>query len=212
MLDISISIDGDIVLKNSKYSSSLISLLSSLVTGASYVLQASLGLIVTIGLFLLNMYDIIPGAGVILALGFGQGTGQALNYGKLYETDFGFVGGATFGLTIATIGFIVASVVGVTYMNILRKKGKLKIATEKEKQEKETLEDYVQENEIPNTESVDKLTVNFALILVVYAIVYAIMKLVNVNLIWGFNFLLGTILATLFRKGFVVLKKMKLRN
>ena len=32
------------------------------------------------------MYDIIPGAGVILALGFGQGTGQALNYGKLYET------------------------------------------------------------------------------------------------------------------------------
>ena len=68
------------------------------------------------------MYDIIPGAGVILALGFGQGTGQALNYGKLYESDFGFVGGATFGLTIATIGFIVASVVGVTYMNILRKK------------------------------------------------------------------------------------------
>ena len=185
---------------------------TGLVTGATYVLQASLGLIVTIGLFLLNMYDIIPGAGVILALGFGQGTGQALNYGKLYETDFGFVGGATFGLTIATIGFIVASVVGVIYMNILRKKGKLRIATESERQVKETLEDYVHENEIPNTESVDKLTVNFALILVVYGIVFLIMKLVNVNLIWGFNFLLGTILATLFRKGFVVLKKLDLMH
>lgn len=184
---------------------------TGLVTGASYVLQASLGLIVTIGLFLLNMYEIIPGAGVILALGFGQGTGQALNYGKLYETDFGFVGGATFGLTIATIGFIVASVVGVIYMNILRKKGKLKIAGENERKE-ETLKDYVQENEIPNTESVDKLTINFALILVVYGIVFVIMKLINVNLIWGFNFLLGTILATLFRKGFVVLKKLDLMH
>ena len=185
---------------------------TGLVTGASYVLQASIGLIVTIGLFLLgDMWGIIPGAGVILALGFGQGTGQALNYGKLYETDFGFVGGATFGLTIATIGFIVASVVGVIYMNILKKKGKLRIAGEDERRE-ETLKDYVQENEIPNTESVDKLTINFALILVVYGIVYAIMKLINVNLIWGFNFLLGTILATVFRKGFVVLKKLNIMH
>ena len=185
---------------------------TGLVTGATYVLQAAIGLIITIGLFILgDAYGIIPGAGVILALGFGQGTGQALNYGKLYETDFGFVGGATFGLTIATIGFIVASVVGVIYMNILKKKGKLNIAGENVRKE-ETLNDYVQENEIPNTESVDKFTVNFALILTVYAIVFAIMKLVNVGLVWGFNFLLGTILATVFRKGFVVLKKMKLMH
>ena len=33
---------------------------------------------------------------------------------------------------------------------LMTAKGKLKIATEKEKQEKETLEDYVQENEIPS--------------------------------------------------------------
>ena len=183
---------------------------TGLVTGASYVLQATIGLVITIGLFILgDAWGIIPGAGVILALGFGQGTGQALNYGKLYETDFGFVGGATFGLTIATIGFIVASVVGVIYMNILKNKGKLRIADENERKE-ETLKDYVQENEIPNTESVDKLTVNLSLILVVYGIVFLIMKLINVNLIWGFNFLLGTILATVFRKGFVVLKKLNI--
>ena len=185
---------------------------TGLVTGASYVLQATIGLVITIGLFILgDAWGIIPGAGVILALGFGQGTGQALNYGKLYETDFGFVGGATFGLTIATIGFIVASVVGVIYMNILKNKGKLRIADENERKE-ETLKDYVQENEIPNTESVDKLTVNLSLILVVYGIVFLIMKLINVNLIWGFNFLLGTILATVFRKGFVVLKKLNIMH
>lgn len=198
--------------KQSSKSSAKTVIDTGLVTGASYVLQAVIGLVVTIGLFILgDAWGIIPGAGVILALGFGQGTGQALNYGKLYETDFGFVGGATFGLTIATIGFVVASVVGVIYMNILKNKGKLRIADENERKE-ETLKDYVQENEIPNTESVDKLTINFALILVVYGIVFAIMKLININLIWGFNFLLGTILATVFRKGFVVLKKLKIMH
>ena len=55
---------------------------TGLVTGASYVLQATIGLVITIGLFILgDAWGIIPGAGVILALGFGQGTGQALNYG-----------------------------------------------------------------------------------------------------------------------------------
>lgn len=185
---------------------------TGLVTGASYVLQAIIGLVITIGLFLSgDYYGIIPGAGVLLALGYGQGTGQALSFGKLYESDFGFNGGATFGLTIATAGFIAASVVGVIYMNILKKKGQLRIAGEDEGN-KDQLIDYVSDNEIPNTGSVDKLTINFALILMIYAIVYAIMKLVGINLIWGFNFLLGTILAAVFRKVFVLLKKFKLMH
>ncbi len=184
---------------------------TGLLTGAVYLLQAALGLCVTIVMVLLAFDSVIPGGGVLLALGFGQGTGQALNYGKLYESNYGFVGGTTFGLTIATIGFIVASVVGVVYMNILRKKGKLKIAGENERKA-EVLSDYVEENEIPNTESVDKFTINISLVLVVYALVYLFMKLVNVDLIWGFNFLLGTIFAAFFRKCFKVLKKAKLMH
>ena len=179
---------------------------TGLVTGAVYLLQAFLGLAVTIIMVLLSFDQVIPGGGVLLALGFGQGTGQALNYGKLYETNHGFVGGTTFGLTIATIGFIVSSVVGVIYMNILKHKGKLRIADENERKE-EVLSDYVEENEIPNTESVDKFTINISLILVVYAIVFAVMKLINLDLIWGFNFLLGTIIATGFRQVFKILKK-----
>ena len=179
---------------------------TGLLTGAIYLTQAVLGLIVTIGIAYFALYEIIPGAGVLLALGFGQGTGQALNYGLLYENDFGFTGGATFGLTIATVGFIVSSVVGVTYMNILKKKGKLRRADETEGLE-EKLADYVSKNEIPNTESVDKLTINLCLILAVYAIVYLIMSLIGVNLIWGFNFLLGSIIAIVFRQAFKILKK-----
>jgi ESS family glutamate:Na+ symporter len=181
---------------------------TGILTAATYVIQGFVGLAATIALFYLIGF--FPGGGVILALGFGQGTGQALNYGKMYETDFGFVGGTTWGLTIATVGFIAASVVGVTYMNILRKKGKLKLHSEEGV--KHTLEDYVSEGEIPLTESVDKFTINFCMVFLVYAIAYLIMRVVNVNLIWGFNFLLGTILAALVRWIIKLLKKGKLMH
>ena len=181
---------------------------TGILTAATYVIQGLVGLAVTMVLF--YMIGFFPGGGIILALGFGQGTGQALNYGKMYETDFGFAGGTTWGLTIATVGFIVASVVGVTYMNILRKKGKLKLRSEEGV--KHTLEDYVSEGEIPLTESVDKFTINFCMVFLVYAIAYLIMRVVNVNLIWGFNFLLGTILAALVRWIIKLLKKGKLMH
>lgn len=184
---------------------------TGLLTGAVYLVQASLGILITIGLFYFGYKAINPGSGVLLAMGFGQGTGQALNYGSLYESRYGFEGGATFGLTIATIGFIVSSVVGVIYMNILKKKGKLVRASENERY-KETLSDYVAENEIPNTESVDKFTINLCLVLVVYGFVYLIMRLINVDLIWGFNFLIGTLIAVLFRQIFKLLKKANLMH
>ncbi|MBO7296432.1 MAG: hypothetical protein J6V39_04150, partial [Clostridia bacterium] len=181
---------------------------TGLLTGATYVIQGLVGLAVTVALFF--AIGFFPGGGIILALGFGQGTGQALNYGKMYETDFGFAGGTTWGLTIATVGFIVASVVGVTYMNILRKKGKLKLRGGEGI--KDTLEDFVSEGEIPVTESVDKFTINFCMVFLVYAIAYLIMRAVNVNLVWGFNFLLGTILAALVRWIIKGLKKAKLMH
>ena len=181
---------------------------TGILTAATYVIQGLVGLAVTVALFYLIGF--FPGGGVILALGFGQGTGQALNYGKMYETDFGFVGGTTWGLTIATVGFIVASVIGVIYMNILRKKGKLKLRSEEGL--KDSLEDFVSEGEIPVTESVDKFTINFCMVFLVYAIAYLIMRLVNINLIWGFNFLLGTILAAVVRWVIKMLKKGKLMH
>ena len=181
---------------------------TGILTAATYVIQGFVGLAATVALFYLIGF--FPGGGVILALGFGQGTGQALNYGKMYETDFGFAGGTTWGLTIATVGFLVASIVGVTYMNILRKKGKLKLRSEESI--KHTLEDYVSDGEIPITESVDKFTINFCMVFLVYAIAFLIMRIINVNLIWGFNFLLGTILAALVRWIIKMLKKGKLMH
>ena len=65
-------------------------------TVATYLLQAVVGMAIT-----LIAAQIIEGffssAGVLLAFGYGQGTGQAMNYGGIYENDFGFVGGKSFG-------------------------------------------------------------------------------------------------------------------
>ncbi len=180
--------------------------------GAVYAMQGSLGLLVSIALSLLLPGGFFSGGGILLALGFGQGTGQALNYGKIYETDHGFVGGASFGLTVATVGFLVAAVVGVVYMNILRVRGKLVPASKKTGALEERIEDYVSENEIPNAESVDKLTVNMALILFVYGVTYAVMRLVNVNLVWGFNFLLGTAVAVGLKQLLVLFQKLGLAH
>ena len=69
----------------------------------------------------------IKASGIILCFGFGQGTGQALNFGSIYETTYGFSGGKSFGLTIAAMGFLAASIGGVIYLNYHKKKGDILI-------------------------------------------------------------------------------------
>lgn len=181
---------------------------SGVLQGGVYVLQAMLGIAITIVLYYICGF--FPASGIILALGFGQGTGQALSYGNIFENDYGFEGGATFGLTVATVGFFVACIVGVIYMNILRKKGKLKVLTKEEMDVQETLDKYVGENEIPDAESVDKLSVSVCLVLFIYGLVYFVMKLANLSIVWGFNFLLGSIFALLCRLLMNFLSKKKI--
>ena len=182
----------------SKKTSTKAILESGVLQGSVYSLQAMLGIGITILLTVVGGFSFAAG-GILLALGYGQGTGQALNYGKIFENDYGFEGGTTFGLSIAAIGFFVASIVGVVYLNILRRKGKLRVVSSRDRAVEHKIGDFVGENEIPNTESVDKYTINIALVVLIYGIVYGIMRLVNVNLIWGFNFLLGSLLALLVR-------------
>ncbi len=180
-------------------------------TVSTYLLQAILGFGISL-VAVFFMKDFFVAAGVLLPFGYGQGTGQALNYGNIYEMQFGFVGGKSFGLTIAALGFISASIGGVIHLNILRKRGViLKKANEKAIKS----EEIQHENEIPMQESMDKLTVQIALIAVAYILAYALMFLLGNLLpgmravIYGFNFLLGVLTATVVK---VVLKWMNKRN
>lgn len=172
-------------------------------TVSTYLLQAVVGFAITL-IATLVMPGFFEAAGVLLPFGYGQGTGQALNYGNIYETQFGFVGGRSFGLTIAAFGFISAALGGVVHLNIQKKRGKLVLSNAGE--EKISSEEIQGDNEIPMQESIDKMTVQFALIGVAYLLTFLLMfglgSLFSDNMratIYGFNFLLGVLSATLIK-------------
>ena len=203
-------------LKNKKIKSATTTLKvveTGAVTASTYILQGLVGLLVTVPMFLIGG-RLFYASGLLLPMGYGQGPGQALNFGVTFSgwaEGQGLVfHGSDFGLSIAATGFIVGSVVGVIYMNMLRRRGKLKVR-EKAESEHYTLADYESEGEIPHSESIDKLTVQLCLVLLVYALVFVLMWGVQQldmgqfgvktlkPLVWGFNFLWGTLLGVLVR-------------
>ena len=175
---------------------------TGITTVATYLLQAMIGTAITL-ICALVVTDFFGAAGVLLPFGYGQGTGQALNYGIIYENDFGFDGGKSFGLTIAALGFLSAALGGVFYLNIMKKRGKLTLSN---RSDGSLHTDQIEsDNEIPMQESIDKLTVQMALIVVAYIAAYLIMMGLGAllpgmkSVIYGFNFLLGVLTATLIK-------------
>lgn len=179
-------------------------------TVSTYLLQGIFGLAISIVAALI-VTDFFPAAGILLPFGYGQGTGQALNYGGIFENDFGFEGGKSFGLTIAALGFLSASIGGVIHLNIQKKLGRIKVLHKEEKALRS--EDIQSDDEIPMQESIDKLTIQIALIAVAYMLAYLLMGALGAllpnmkSVIFGFNFLLGVLTATLVKLVMGWLKK-----
>lgn len=189
---------------------------SGLTTVSSYLLQGLLGLAITIGFF----YAIGSWAasGVLLPMGYGQGPGQAYNWGHIYETATAypaFQNGSSFGLTIAAMGFVSAGLGGVIYLNILKRKGRVRPdIINADETEDLTAHVITKKGEIPMSESLDKLTVQIGLVFFTYMAAYVLMRLITAGLdsmggfaastvkplIWGFNFLIGTILAIIVKR------------
>lgn len=169
-------------------------------TVATYLIQAIFGIAITIAAASV-MAGFFPAAGILLPFGYGQGSGQAMNFGGIFETDFGFVGGKSFGLTIAALGFLSASVGGVIHLNLLKRSGKLVIRGKGDR--RISAAEIEEENEIPMLGSMDKMTVQVGFICGTYLFSYAIMFVLG-NLvpgfkstIYGFNFILGVLAAAL---------------
>lgn len=191
---------------------------------ATYLLQALLGLIVTIILFF--AIRSFFASGILLPMGFGQGPGQAYTWGHTYEASYGFENGTSFGLAVSSMGFICASLGGVIYLAHMRRKGRLSGETGKDATDGDmTIDSYTGNNEIPLSESMDKFTVQVSLVFIAYILAYLFMKGVNIlvetgvlgglgktvqSMIWGFQFLFGTIFAILVRSIIKLLRKTKL--
>ena len=188
--------------------------------GGTYMLQAFVGLGITLILFLFTRYgDRVVSyiCGLILPLAYGQGPGNALSWDiNFTNTPMAqFSGNGSFGLSLASIGFVVASVLGVLYINIYKKRGELKIR-------KMRSDDVVvdQSNpsgaEIPDNESVDKFTLQVGFVALAYALSFVLMYLLGIlsdftnSIAWGFNFLWASLAAMLIRFAVKCLRKKKL--
>ena len=190
--------------------------------GGTYMLQAFVGLGITLILFLLtrNEENIVSYiCGLILPLAYGQGPGNALswdiNFTNIPATQF--AGNGSFGLSLASIGFVAASVFGVLYINIYKKRGTLFV------RKGSIYDEFVDQTnpsgeEIPDSESVDKFTLQVGFLALAYAISFGFMCLLGSlsaftnSIAWGFNFLWASLAAMLIR--FVVkhLRKSRLMN
>ena len=188
--------------------------------GGTYMLQAFMGLGLTIVLFLITRHGeqvISYVCGLILPLAFGQGPGNALswdiNFTNTPATQF--AGNGSFGLSLASIGFVVACVFGILYINIHKAKGHLKIRHGKpEAQNAPQTEEGVEE--IPDNESVDKFTLQAGFVALAYALSFGFMCLLGAlsdftnSIAWGFNFLWASLAAMLIKAVVKGLRKGKL--
>ena len=190
--------------------------------GGVYMLQSFVGLGITLVLFLLtrNGDNVISYVcGLILPLGYGQGPGNALSWDINYTNTPAavFAGNGSFGLALASIGFVVASVFGIFYINLHKKRGTLFVR--KDESCDEAIKIYEEtRNEIPDNESVDKFTIQAGFVAAAYAIAFLFMCFLGKlsaftnSIAWGFNFLWASIAAMLIKAVVKKLKKTHLMN
>ncbi len=205
-------------------SGGLTGLKSGAVIVSTYLVQGIVGLLISLLLSYTLMPELFKAAGILLPMGYGQGPGQAYNWGHNYEVGWGFANGTSFGLTVAAMGFVSASVGGVLHLNWLRRKGLYHGDLGRDAQDDLSVATFTDSDEIPLSESLDKFTVQLALVFLAYAMAYLFMSTLNrfldpagtgakgiagtlQGMIWGFQFLFGTVFGLLIKGVLGGLKK-----
>ncbi len=203
----------------------LIGLKSGALIVSTYLVQAAVGLIIAIILAYTFMPELFKASGILLPMAFGQGPGQANNVGSTYEA-LGMVGGRTFGLSLAAAGYLCACIVGVILLNVLTKSKKFERVSHDEISGSVTIDTFQDQNEIPIQESIDKLSIQVALVvglyLITFLVTWGITSLVGLAsenlaltvsaLLWGFNFIIGAGVAIACRTIFKGLRSAKIMN
>jgi ESS family glutamate:Na+ symporter len=182
----------------------------ALTQNAIFPMQAIVGGLLVI-LFGLIGVKLFPTFGFFAPLGFEEGPGQALSFGKVWE-DFGFSSATTIGLTFATVGFFFSFFVGVPLANWGIRKGfaahgpktlprDLLVGILARNQEAEPA------GKLPfHSGNVESLAFQTALVGFVYILTYTFVKYTGMivtadvaSILWGFFFIFGLGIAILVR-------------
>ncbi|MBR5520084.1 MAG: sodium:glutamate symporter [Clostridia bacterium] len=192
---------------------------------STYLVQAIVGLTISLALAYTVMPELFQASGILLPMAYGQGPGQANNVGVTYQ-NLGMVGGRSFGLSLAAAGYLCACIVGVAALNLRRKKFARRVGNGKDISGSVTIDAFQDQNEIPVAESIDKLSVQIALVALVYLLTYlftwGVVSLLEAvapgvaetvsSLLWGFNFIVGSVIAIGARNLLKGLQTLKLMN
>ncbi len=185
-----------------------------------YVLQGIIGF----GLSLLMAYTFLPKLfpvfGMLLPLGYGQGAGQAYSMGKQWES-LGFVNGGNIGLSMAAMGLLWACIGGIPLMNYLIRIKKIK-PSHSIREDDYSVKGEIKKEDIGDAESVDGFTVQLFTIGIIYLATYLVLKGLTAvlgnfgtfgntlsTMLWGFSFIVASLLAILFRFVYDLLRKNK---
>lgn len=157
-----------------------------------------------IGLVLVMVWapEAHPGLGLMLALGFEQGPGQALSLGSAWETS-GMENGAQIGLIFAAIGFLWSIVCGVPLVFWGRRRGLISTVVYGQESSSEESKALLEEEDPPG--SLEPLTKQLVAVGLVYLatygfvgflakVVFASMPNLS-NMAWGFHFIFGALIA-----------------
>jgi ESS family glutamate:Na+ symporter len=187
------------------------SLWMALVQGFTFPMQAITASVIVL-FFILGGQELFETFGFLLPLAFNEGPGQALSFGKVWETA-GFADASTIGLTFATLGFFFSFFVGVPLANR---------GLKKEQYQTRPMPSFLMRGILPKGESsrsagsltthnasLDSLTFHVAQIGLVYLITYFFLSLVSglltgdaASMIWGFFFIFGLVVAIVVRRLF----------
>ncbi|GIX42452.1 MAG: hypothetical protein KatS3mg129_2185 [Leptospiraceae bacterium] len=181
----------------------------ALIQGITFPLQTFIGGLIVL-LFIQLNWDLHPTFGFLFPLGFNEGPGQALSFGKVWE-GFGFSHATTIGLTFATLGYLFCIFVGVPLANWTINKGYI---TNISKPSEEFIKgiykskqyEYIKYPHTIHNSSLEPLAFQFALVGIVLLLTYLfIISLSNFlpqdvsKMLWGFFFLFGLAIAVLLR-------------
>jgi len=190
----------------------------AIIQSISFSIQAVIGAGVVI-LFGLFGFKLFPTFGFLVPLGFEEGPGQALSFGKVWET-VGFEHAATIGLTFAALGFLFSFFVGVPLANWGIRKGHTALAPASlpqhflkgiipKDQEKESAGNLTM-----HSGNIETLAFHAAVIGLVYILAYIVTLLLGkilppdvAKMLWGFFFFIGMAIAFLVK---IVMKQLKI--
>lgn len=183
----------------------------------SYLLQITVGLGVALTIVYLFNPDLVAAVGMLLPLGFGMGPGIAYSIGQSWSS-YGFPEGASAGLTIAAMGFLIAYFSGMIIVNRGLKKGKSELLSGKASLSREIRTGIIETKPLPEAGklqffggAIEPLAFHIGMIgllyLLTYLVTYGIELLMRaggiekeIATLWGFHFIIANLLALGCRK------------